>query len=379
MREIPLCIPYTGDEEKKAVNEVIDSGWYAHGPKNRELESLFAGYLGVEHALTMNSCTSCIHLAVEALGITGEVIIPSFTFVATANAVITGGGTPVFADVEEDTCCIDPEAIEGLIGPETQAIMPVHYGGQSADMQRIMQIAREHDLYVIEDSAETIGGEHHGQMAGTFGVGCFSFYPTKNMTTGEGGILTTNDDRLAQKVKALLAHGIDKTTYERENKEKSWYRSASYVGYNFRMSNILAAIGVEQFKKLEDMNDRRRKWAGKLTEGLQELPQITPPVERPENKHVYQMYTIRVKEGLDRDQFVKDLNAKGIGASVHFYPPVHLMPPYQGDQFRQGDLSVTEKIMHEIVTLPLYPQMEADDVRYMVDVVKDIIADSTTP
>jgi len=373
MREIPLCIPFTGEEEKKAVSEVIDSGWYAHGPKNRELEEDFAKYLGVNHALSMNSCTSCIHLAIEGLGITGEVILPSFTFVASANAVITGGAEPVFADIEEDTCCIDPEAIKRLIGPNTEAIMPVHYGGQSADMHAIMKIAEKHDLLVIEDSAETIGGEHHGQKAGTFGVGCFSFYPTKNMTTGEGGILTTNDHELAKKVKALLAHGIDKTTYERENKEKSWYRSASYVGYNFRMSNILAAIGVEQLKKLEKMNNRRRQLAWELSEALSEVSELSLPVERKENRHVYQMYTVRVRGGVDRDDFVKTLNDRGVGASVHFYPPVHLMPPYQVDRYRKGNLSVTEEVMGEIVTLPMYPQMESEDLNYMVDAIQETI------
>lgn len=375
MREIPLCIPFTGEEEKQAVSEVIDSGWYAHGPKNRELEENFAKYLGVDHALTMNSCTSCIHLAIEGLGITGEVILPSFTFVASANAVITGGAKPVFADIEEDTCCIDPESIKKLIGPNTEAIMPVHYGGQSADMHAIMKIAEKHDLLVIEDSAETIGGEHHGQKAGTFGVGCFSFYPTKNMTTGEGGILTTNDHDLAKKVKALLAHGIDKTTYERENREKSWYRSASYVGYNFRMSNILAAIGVEQLKKLEKMNKRRRQLAWELSEALSGVSELSLPIERQDNKHVYQMYTVRVRGGIDRDNFVKALNDKGVGASVHFYPPVHLMPPYQVDRYRKGDLSVTEEVMGEIVTLPMYPQMKSEELSYMVGVIRETVSE----
>lgn len=373
MRKIPLCIPNTGEEEKKAVNEVIDSGWYAHGPKNTEFEEMFADYLGVEHALTMNSCTSCLHLAVEGLGITGEVILPSFTFVASANAIITGGATPVFADIEEDTCNIKPSAIEELIGPDTEAIMPVHFGGQSANMKAIMEIAEKNQLQVIEDSAETVGGEHHQQKTGTFGVGCFSFYPTKNLTTGEGGILTTDDSELAQKIKALLAHGIDKTTYEREDKEKSWYRAASYIGYNFRMSNLLAAIGVEQMKKLPEMNASRRRNAEALSEGLSWVDEIVLPVEKPENKHVYQMYTIRVQDGLDRDDFVRRLNQQGIGASVHFYPPVHRMTPYAGGRFCRGDLSVTEKVMDEIVTLPMYPQMKSEDIHYLVETIKKTI------
>jgi perosamine synthetase len=375
MRKIPLCIPYTGQEEKDAVIEVIDSGWYAHGPKNHEFEVGFADYLGVKHALSMNSCTSAIHLAVEGLGITGEVILPSFTFVASANAVITGGARPVFADIEYDTCNIDPASIERLITPETQAIMPVHFGGQSANMTAVMEIAEAHKLYVIEDSAETIGGEHHNRLTGTFGVGCFSFYPTKNLTTGEGGMLTTDDDDLAHKVKTLLAHGIDKSTYEREDQEKSWFRSASRIGYNFRMSNILAAIGVEQLKKLPEMNRKRRILAAKLTKALGDISGIVPPTEKLENKHVYQMYTIRVGNGVDRDDFVRKLNAKGIGASIHFFPPVHYMEPYRGEQYNRDDLSITEQVIQEIVTLPMYPQMMDDELEYMVVSIKEVLSE----
>jgi perosamine synthetase len=373
MRKIPLCIPYTGQEEKDAVSEVIDSGWYAHGPKNHEFEEGFANYLGVKHAFSMNSCTSALHLAVEGLGITGEVILPSFTFVASANAIITGGAIPVFADISYDTCNIDPASIERMISPQTEAVMPVHYAGQSADMTAIMEIAKKHNLHVIEDSAETIGGTHHGRMTGSFGTGCFSFYPTKNLTTGEGGMLTTNDDDLAGRVKALLAHGIDKSTYEREDKEKSWFRSASRIGYNFRLSNILAAIGVEQMKKLPEMNQKRRDLASRLTSALEEIPEIQTPVERPENKHVYQMYTVRIQDGISRDDFVRGLNNMGVGASIHFFPPVHHMPPYATGEYRTDDLPVTEKVIQEIATLPMYPQMSADDLDYMIDGIQETI------
>jgi perosamine synthetase len=373
MRKIPLCIPYTGEEEKAAVCQVIDSGWYAHGPKNHEFEEGFAKYLGVKHAFSMNSCTSALHLAIQGLGITGEVILPSFTFVASANAVVTGGARPVFADICLDTCNIDPMSIERMISPETEAIMPIHFGGQSADMTAVMELAEKYHLLVIEDSAETIGGRHHGRLTGTFGVGCFSFYPTKNLTTGEGGMLVTDDDGLARKVKALLAHGIDKSTYEREDLEKPWFRSASMIGYNFRMSNILAAIGVEQLKKLSEMNQMRRDRAALLTSTLSDIPEIQLPVEKPENEHVYQMYTIRVDPAI-RDGLVKELNARGIGASIHFFPPVHQMKPYSGTGFRRDDLAVTERVIQEIVTLPMYPQLSNDDIGYMTKSIKEVIS-----
>jgi perosamine synthetase len=254
--------------------------------------------------------------------------------------------------------------------------MPVHYGGQSADMTAIMDIAAQYSLAVIEDSAETIGGTHRGHLTGTFGVGCFSFYPTKNLTTGEGGMLTTDDDQLAAKIKALLAHGIDKSTYERDDQEKSWFRSASRVGYNFRMSNILAAIGVEQLKKLPEMNQKRRELASRLTTALSEIEEIAAPVEKFGNTHVYQMYTVRVGKGLDRDTFVRGLNQRGVGASIHFYPPVHHMSPYQGEQYRRDELPVTEKVIGEIVTLPMYPQMTDEELDYLIEAVKNTLVDN---
>jgi perosamine synthetase len=187
-------------------------------------------------------------------------------------------------------------------------------------------------------------------------------------------MLTTNNDDLARKVKALLAHGIDKTTYEREDKEKSWFRSASLIGYNFRMSNILAAIGVEQLKKLPEMNRKRRDHAEKLTQALKDVPGVIPPVVKEENEHVYQMYTIRVDQKI-RDEFVLELNKRGVGASIHFYPPVHQMLPYKGAEFAKDQLPATEKVIREIVTLPMYPQLVDEDIQYMVDNVAELLSE----
>lgn len=353
---IPLCIPSIGADEIKAVNEVLKSGWLAHGPKNEEFEEAFAKFIGIKHAISMNSCTSALYLVIKALGIKGEVIVPSFTFVASVNAVVTAGADPVFVDIDYNTCNIDPSKIENSITNRTEAIMPVHFGGQSCDMKPIMKIACKLGLAVIEDSAETIGGEYNGKKTGSFGIGCFSFYPTKNITTGEGGILTTDDDQLAEKIRAMVGHGISSTTFKREKSERPWFRSAIYPGYNFRMSNILAVIGVEQIKKLGAMNQKRVEHSRYLNNRLKSVGVVDLPVESSSCKHVYQMYTVKIK-GINRDKFVHALNNEGIGASVHFDPPVHLQSYYK-PRFQNLNLPVTEKVAKTIVTIPMYPQLK---------------------
>ena len=366
--KIPLCKPSLDDAELKLVKDVLDSGWLAHGPKGEEFEKEFASYIGTKHAIALNSCTSALHLAVEASGITGEVIVPSFTFVASANAVVTGGGKPVFCDVDYDTCNIDVEKVKELITSKTQAIMPVHFAGQPCQMDALMDLAQDHKLTVIEDSAETIGGTFKGQKAGSFGLGCFSFYPTKNLTTGEGGMLTLNDEKLAAKIKALKGHGIETSTYERERKEKPWMRAATYAGYNFRMSDVNAAIGVAQMKKLESMNALRQKHAAFLNKNIKH-EKLDLPVTLPECSHVYQMYTVKVKD-MDRTAFVAALREQGIGASVHFDPPVHTQPFYK--DHARGDVSVSEKVASSIVTLPMYPGLTQDELKYMVEVINSL-------
>jgi perosamine synthetase len=233
-------------------------------------------------------------------------------------------------------------------------------------MDPLLDIAEDHNLRIIEDSAETIGGEYSGQKTGTFGVGCFSFYPTKNITTGEGGILTTDDDELAARIRAFVGHGIEDTTLDRENADESWYRAASYAGYNYRMSNIQAAIGVEQMKRIETLNERRREYADRLTTALRDIPYVEPPVELDDRRHVYQMYTIRLDPAIERDEFVKQLNDRGVGASVHFDPPVHRQPRYDGSKYGQHDLSATEKVASTIVTLPMFPGLSGEDIEMMI-------------
>ena len=371
IKMVKLCLPDVGNDEIEKIKEVINSKWLAHGIYNKEFEEKFAKYIGVKYAVTLNSCTSAIQLALESHNITKEVILPSFTFVASANAIVKAGATPVFADVEYSTGNLDPEKIEELITKNTQAIMPVHYGGQVCDMERIMEIAEKHNLIVIEDSAETLGGTHYGKQAGSFSTACFSFFPTKNIAVGEGGVLTTNNEEVAKTVKALSAHGISKHTLEREKQDKNWYRDAYIAGYNYRMPHMSAAIGIVQLEKLEKMNEKRRKIAELYKKNLISLNQIDLPVEKDNNKHVYQMYVIKLKDSNSekRDKLVQKLREKDIEASVHFSPPVHLQTFYK-NKFYHKDLSVTEKLADISITLPMYSSMLEEDALKVVSALK---------
>jgi perosamine synthetase len=375
VRTIPLCIPDITEEETRLMVEAVMSGWLAHGKHNKDFETKFAEKLGVKYALSLNSCTAALYLGIAAQKIQGEVIMPSFTFVASANAAVTAGAKPVFVDIDYDTCNIDPDAIEAAIGPETEAIMPVHYGGQMAQMDRIMAIAEKHGLAVIEDSAETIGGTWEGKQAGSFGVGAFSFYPTKNMTTGEGGMLTTNDPDLYATAKAIGAHGVRTSTYEREKAEQPWLRAATEPGFNYRLSNVLAALGVTQLAKLDAMNAARQRNAALLSEGLARYADdLDLPVTNPKAEHVWQMYTVKLRDGIDRIAFLKYLRESGIGASVHFDPAVHTQPYYEDKKDMQRfPLAVTEDVVKRIITLPMYPKLSEDDIAYMVEQVGEAI------
>ena len=374
-RDVPLCRPRIGPAEKKAVLEVLESGWLAHGPKNHELEKQFQSLTGAPYAIAMNSCTSALQLAIEARDIGGEVILPSFTFVASANAVVTAGATPVLVDVDPVTRCADPEAIAAAVGPRTEAVMVVHYGGQLADMEPIAKTCERHGLALIEDSAETIGAFYRGRPQGSFGDGCFSFFPTKNITTGEGGMLTTYDAELHRKARALIGHGIESTTLEREKAERPWLRAATLAGYNFRMSHLLAALGVEQTKRLEELNAGRRRVAARYLDELADLDGLELPVTADGRTHVWQMFTVIVREA-DRTELLRKLRSVGVGASVHFDPPVHLQPRYRDVQVGPGGLARTEWLAERIVTLPIDPGLDDADIDHVVAALRWALAEA---
>lgn len=374
-RDVPLCRPRIGPNETKAVVEVLESGWLAHGPKNHELEKQFQALTGAPYAIAMNSCTSALQLAVEARAITGEVIVPSFTFVASANAVVTAGATPVLVDIDPVTRCADPEAIAAAVGARTEAVMVVHYGGQMADMEPIAKTCERHGLALIEDSAETIGSTYRGRPQGAFGDGCFSFFPTKNITTGEGGLLTTHDAELNRKARALMAHGIESTTLEREKAERPWLRAATYAGYNFRMSHLLATLGVEQMKRLDEFNGGRRRVAARYLEELAGVEGLELPAIADGRTHVWQMFTVIVRDR-NRTELLRKLRSVGVGASVHFDPPVHRQPRYRDAKVGPGGLANTDFVAERIVTLPMDPGLTDADVDHVIAALRWALAET---
>jgi len=374
--KVPFFIPWITDEDKKAVLEALASRWLTGGPKAKKFEDMFASYVGTKHAVSVNSCTAALHLAMRALNIgpRDEVIVPVLTFAATANAPLFVGAKTVFADVDERTFNVSPKDVQNKITEKTKAIIVVHYGGQPCDMKEIMQIAKHHDLYVVEDCAHSLGAEYMGQKTGSIGtIGCFSFYPTKILTTLEGGIITTSDERIAERVRLLREHGMTKSAFERE-KKATWYYDVVDLGYNYRLNEVQAALGISQLKRVEEINKRRIEAAHYYTQKLKEINGIIPPYEAKDRTHIYHLYVIKVTEkyGIDRDELYKRLSAKGIGLSVH-YTPLHLLTFYKRKLgYREGDFPIAEKISKEILSLPLFPTISKTQIDYVVKEISEI-------
>jgi perosamine synthetase len=357
MSMIPAAKPLIGAEEREAVDRVLQSGMLAQGPEVAAFESEFSAIVGNRHCIAVNSGTSGLHMALEALGLdTGdEVIVPSFTFAATANAVALTGATPVFVDIDPQTFNIDPQAIEAAITPKTKAIQPVHLYGQTAAMKEIMDIARRHNLLVVEDAAQAHMASLDGTPAGAFGdAGVFSFYPTKNMTSGEGGMITTADDETARQSRLLRNQGMEKR-YENE-----------IVGFNTRMTDIHAAIGRVQLRKLSKWTERRRANAKFFDENLKG---VVVPYVAPGAIHVYHQYTIRVV-GHDRDAFSAEMTKRGVGNGVYYPIPVHRLPSF-GHTF---DLPNTTSAANEVLSIPVHPALSESDLETIVSVINSIAA-----
>jgi dTDP-4-amino-4,6-dideoxygalactose transaminase len=346
---IPISKPNLDNLEKEAVIAVLNSGIIASGPKVKEFEADFAHYTGAKHAIAVSNGTCSLHTCLFMNGIKkGDRVITSpFSFIATGNSILHAGAEPVFVDILPDSFNIDPDRIEAELKRDwmkkIKAVIVVHIYGQVCDMGRIMQLAKKYNVRVIEDAAQAHGAKWNGQKAGTFGDGgSFSMYATKNMTTAEGGMVTTNNDKAAEIARSFINHGSEKTYYH------------TRIGYNYRTTDIEAAIGVVQLKKLDSFNDKRRKNAQELAAHLKQFSWIETPVEGKDNFHIYHQFTIKVKNG-KRDDVLKMLSEEGIGAKV-FYPiPIHLQPFYATVLKKIPSLPVAEKISTEVISLPVHP------------------------
>lgn len=352
---IPVFRPKMNKEEiLPELERIFDSGWIGLGPKTPEFEEKFAQYIGVRYAVGVNSATAALHLACYVLGLKegDEVIIPSMTFVSTALAPIYCGAKPVFADIEEDTLCVDPKDIERKLTSRTKAIILVHYGGHACRVGEILEIARKYNLYVIEDVAHGCGGKYKGTMLGSIGVmGCFSFHAVKNLPTGDGGMITTNDEGLYKELKKSRWVGIDKGTWDRAAKRGyAWQYSVDKLGFKYHMNDIIAVIGLAQLKVLEEHNLIRRKYAEKYEEVLTHAGWIKTPVEKDYAYSAWHNYVVKVPM---RDELNEYLRTNGISTGVH-YEPIHHYTVFGNTKV---DVSITERIWTTLLTLPLYPDM----------------------
>lgn len=340
---------------------VLESGQLAQGNVVADFENAFAEYCGVKHAIATSNGTTALHVAILAheIGPGDEVITVPFTFIASANSIVYAGAKPVFVDIDPVSFNIDFDKIEAAITKRTKAIMPVHLFGNPAEMGRIMEIAEKHGLAVIEDAAQAHGTEENGKRAGSWGTGCFSFYPTKNITTGEGGMVTTNDDCVADRARLLRSHGM-RVRYYHES-----------IGYNFRMTNIHAAIGMAQLPKLEGFNQKRIANAAYLNENLPK-DKVQVPQVRPGTRHVFHQYTVRVLPPLDRDNVREQLTAAGVGTEVYYPVPAHKQQIYLEMGYEGQSFPESEKAAKQVLSLPIHPSVTQGDLETIVEAVKGL-------
>jgi len=375
---IPFHIPQIDEDEIRSVVETLRSGWLTTGVKVKQFEEDFARYVGAGQAIAVNSCTAALHLALEAVGIKegDEVIVPTMTFTASAEVVIYLKAKPVLVDCLPDTFNIDPNQIERAITSKTKAIMPVHFGGQPCDMAPILEIARRHQLYVIEDAAHALPAKYQGKAVGTIGdITCFSFYATKTITTGEGGMATTHNPEWARRMKMMSLHGISHDAWNRYAKEGSWYYEVVSPGFKYNLTDIGAAIGLEQLKKCDGFVAARTRIASAYNEGFSDLPEIQVPVCKSDIQHAWHLYVIQLqlkRLNIGRDQFIEVLKEQGIGTSVHFIP-LHLHPYYRNTfGHAPDDFPNATGAYQRIVSLPIYPRMTEADIDHVIEAVRDV-------
>lgn len=364
---IPFADPFISEEDVSSVVEALRRKCLSQGEYVDRFEKEFARYVGVKHAIAVSNGTAALHTALVAIdiGSNDDVIVPSFSFISVANCVLYQGAKPVFADIDLSTYNIDPNEIEEKITKKTRAIIAVHYAGHPVDMDVIIEIARKHNLCLIEDAAEAHGSLYKGKKAGSLGhMACFSFYPNKNMTTGEGGIITTNDEELAEKMRMIRSHGQDRRYHH------------VMLGYNYRMTDIQAALGITQLKRLDSVIRRKNEVAHYYTKRISEVfsHEVIPPYVAPYALHTYMFYTVRFRERRKRDDVAKKLEGAGIETRIAF-PSIHLQPLYQSlFNYTQGCLPVTEKASNTVLSIPIYAHMTREEQDYVLEKLRDSLS-----
>lgn len=376
---LPFHIPQIGEEEISSVVSTLRSGWLTTGSMVKEFERVFAEQLGCRHAIAVNSCTAALHLALEAIGLQegDEVIVPTMTFAATAEVVTYFKARPVLVDVQADTLNMDIDKLEEAITPKTKAIIPVHFAGHPCDMDPILAMATKYGLKVIEDAAHALPAQYKGQSIGTLGdLTCFSFYATKNITTGEGGMVTTDDDQWAKRIRQMSLHGLSRDAWNRYTSQGSWYYEIASPGFKYNMTDIAAAIGIPQLEKNQTFWEIRQRYAQLYIEGFHDMPEIRMPSIVGDVQHAWHLFVIQLELDrlrIDRGEFIELLRKYQIGTSVHFIP-LHHHPWYRRElNYCDLDFPVASAAYERILSLPLYPKMALSDVQYVVEVVRNII------
>ena len=378
---LPFHVPEIGEDEIQSVVATLRSGWLTTGPRVREFEQNFAQRIGARHTVAVNSCTAALHLALEAIGITegDEVIVPTMTFAATAEVVTYFKARPVLVDCRWDTLNIDVDQIEKAITPSTKAIVPVHFAGQPCAMDRVLEIARLHNLRVIEDAAHAFPARYRGRMIGSLGdITCFSFYASKNITTGEGGMAATQNEKWAERMRMMCLHGMTRDAWNRYISEGSWHYDIYCPGYKYNLTDLAAALGIPQLKRCDTFWDIRRQYATLYSERFRDLPELILPHVEDDVQHAWHLYVIQLdleRLRIGRNEFIELLKKNNIGCSVHFIP-LHLHPYYRDTLgYRSEDFPVATAAYERIISLPIYPKMTEADVNHVIESVRNLICE----
>jgi dTDP-4-amino-4,6-dideoxygalactose transaminase len=383
--EIPFHRIALGEEEVQAVAEVIRSGWLTMGAKTFEFEREFARYVGAPYAVAVSSCTAALHLALEAIGIHrgDEVLLPTTTFTATAEVVTYLGARPVLVDIQAETLTIDPADAAKRVTPRTRAILPVHVAGQPCDMVEIQSLARKHELRIIEDAAHALPASYHGRRIGGLSeFTAFSFYATKTLTTGEGGMITTGSAEAAEHMRMMRLHGIERDAWKRYSVNGSWRYEVRQAGFKYNLTDLQAALGLVQLTKCDSLREARRRIAMRYSAAFKTIEELQVPLVRKDRESSWHLYILRLRLEelrIDRSEFIRELKRRGIGSSVHFIP-LHLHPYYQRKfGYRAGDFPRADAEFQRCISLPIYPTMSEEEVDRVIAAVTEIVQAEALP